>query len=289
MQFHNIAFTTKDHQILRGWFYQPQNIPAPVIIMTHGFSALKEHFLAKFAEFFAAQGFCVLVYDNRNFGDSDGEPRFEVDPYLQVMDLQDAITFVQQLPEVLPDNIGLWGTSFSGGHVLQVAAMDKRVTAIVAQVPFVRGHHAALKKNRPELWDIIQKKYAADRRARAQGLAPLLTPVVTRDPEKSAVMKQPDAYEFFTRIPKWENKVTLKSLENAGEYAPIACVAQIAIPVLFIVAEHDTVCPSAWGFEAYEKISGPKKLLRINGEHFSPFHQHFTLCATEAAAWFSFN
>jgi len=48
--------------------------------MAHGFSAVKEMYLDAFAEVFAAAGLNALVFDNRNFGASDGEPRQEIDP-----------------------------------------------------------------------------------------------------------------------------------------------------------------------------------------------------------------
>src|SRR5262245_56178512 len=105
----SVRFKTQDNVSLHGWFYVPQKIPAPCIIMTHGFTALKEHYLSKYAEFFATSGMCVLVYDNRNFGESDGEPRFEVNPELQVRDLSDAISYVQTKPCVNAKKIGLWG------------------------------------------------------------------------------------------------------------------------------------------------------------------------------------
>ena len=71
---------------LRGWLYVPDNAagPAPTIVMCHGYSAVKELFLDAFAEVFCDAGFCALVYDNRNLGASDGEPRQEIDPWAQV-------------------------------------------------------------------------------------------------------------------------------------------------------------------------------------------------------------
>ncbi|MDT5322006.1 MAG: hypothetical protein QOD88_4528 [Mycobacterium sp.] len=65
-----------DRLTLRGWLYLPEGAtkPVPTVVMAHGFSCLKEMFLYKYAETFAAAGFGVLVYDNRNFGDSDGMP-----------------------------------------------------------------------------------------------------------------------------------------------------------------------------------------------------------------------
>src|SRR6266850_4975016 len=84
-----------DHNIkLRGWLYRHEapTTPAPAIVMTHGWSCLKEFYLDKYAELFAEHGFFVLVYDQRNFGESEGEPRQEIDPWQQIRDYRDAIT-----------------------------------------------------------------------------------------------------------------------------------------------------------------------------------------------------
>lgn len=284
----HIHFKTEDHISLCGWFYIPKNqkVPAPCIIMTHGFTALKEHHLSKFAEVFVNAGMCVLVYDNRNFGESEGEPRFEVHPELQVRDLSDAITYIQAKPEVDATKIGLWGTSFSGGNVIVAASMDNRVKCIVAQVPFVKGHHEFLKTTRPDLWEMIQKKYAADHKARTSGKLPAMTPVVTSDPTKSVVMKQSEAYDFFTSLPQWQNQVTLKSVQMSGDYSPIDFVSKINVPVLFIIADQDTICLTDLARIAFDKITSPKKCVMIKGHHFSAFQEQCEVCAKEALDWF---
>ena len=122
---------------LRGWLYLPEGIsgPVPAIVMAHGFSAVKEMYLDGFAEAFAAGGLAALVFDNRNFGASDGEPRQEIDPWAQVRDYRHAITYAQTRPEVDADRIGVWGSSYSGGHVLVLGAIDKRCKCVVAQAP----------------------------------------------------------------------------------------------------------------------------------------------------------
>ena len=90
----DVAFRTTDGTTLRGWHYLPKGSGRfPTIVMAHGFSAVKEMYLDKYAEAFAKAGFACVVYDNRNFGASDGEPRQEIDPWLQVRDYSDAITF----------------------------------------------------------------------------------------------------------------------------------------------------------------------------------------------------
>jgi hypothetical protein len=121
---------------LRSWFYPAEDSTgtAPTIVMAHGFSAVKEMYLDKFAEVFSVGGLNALVFDDRNFGDSDGTPRLEIDPWAQVRDYRHAITYANMLPED-DGRIGVWGSSYSGGHVLVVGAIDRRVKAVVAQVP----------------------------------------------------------------------------------------------------------------------------------------------------------
>ena len=86
-----IEFKAEDGVTLRGWHYLPDSRPGkvPTIVMAHGFSAVKEMYLDRFAEAFAEAGLGSLVFDNRNFGASDGEPRQEIDPWRQVRDYRD--------------------------------------------------------------------------------------------------------------------------------------------------------------------------------------------------------
>ena len=127
---------------LRGWLYTPDGAsgPAPTVVMAHGFSAVKEMYLDRFAEAFASAGLAALVFDNRNFGASDGEPRQEIDPWAQVRDYRHAITYAETRDEVDAGRIGIWGSSYSGGHVLVVGAIDRRVKCVACQVPLVSGH-----------------------------------------------------------------------------------------------------------------------------------------------------
>ena len=126
---------------LRGWFYPAEDAAGrgPTVVMAHGFSAVKEMYLDAFAEVFAAAGLNALVFDNRNFGASDGEPRQEIDPWQQVRDYRHAITYAGTLDDVDSTRIGVWGSSYSGGHVLVLGAIDRRVKAVVAQVPLISG------------------------------------------------------------------------------------------------------------------------------------------------------
>jgi dipeptidyl aminopeptidase/acylaminoacyl peptidase len=143
------SFQTLDQTTLRGLFYTPTNYSGqklPCVVLSHGFSATKDQGLTAVAEHLVANlPITALVFDNRGFGESDagvGRPRLEVDGPIQMSDISDAITYAQTRPEVDPTKIGIWGSSFSGGSVLWVAAIDRRVKAVVSQAPLVDGFSA---------------------------------------------------------------------------------------------------------------------------------------------------
>ena len=139
-------------------------------------------YLDDYAEVFAAAGLNALVFDNRNFGASDGEPRQEIDPWAQVRDYRHAITYASTLPEVDAQRIGIWGSSYSGGHVLVVAAIDRRVKAVVSQVPLVSGHDNLRALVRADFIAGFREQFDADRLARFRGEPPVMVPVVAEDP-----------------------------------------------------------------------------------------------------------
>lgn len=123
------------------WLYTAPDVngPRPMVIMGHGLGAVREMRLDAYAERFAEAGWSVLVFDYRHLGASGGAPRQLLDIGRQRADWHAAVAFVRTLPEVDVDRVALWGSSFGGGHVLQVASEDTRIAAVVAQCPFTDG------------------------------------------------------------------------------------------------------------------------------------------------------
>ncbi|MGH2555156.1 MAG: alpha/beta hydrolase, partial [Actinomycetota bacterium] len=107
----------------------------PLVIMAHGTSATVNMVADRYAEVFARAGLAVLLYDHRNFGSSEGEPRQEINPWIQCRGYRDAMRFAETLGGVDPERIALWGDSYTGGQVVVVAATQPRVKAVIAQVP----------------------------------------------------------------------------------------------------------------------------------------------------------
>ena len=286
---------------LRGWLYRPKPAApaAPVVVMAHGYNCLKEFYLDKYAAAIASAGHVVVAYDHRNFGDSDGEPRQELDPWTQVRDYRHAITFAQTLEGVDPGRVGGWGTSYAGGHVLVVAAIDRRVGCVVAQVPTISGWQATLRRIPPQALAEQRRAWDADRLERFHGGPPKTVPMVVEPSAGGAASHaSSDAWEFFTgrsapdedqwRFRKWRNEVTLRSLELYSEYEPGSFVERIApTPLLMIAGDRDVVCPTDLALAAFNRAHEPKRLELYPGGHFSAYTDQFDRAASAAAGWFT--
>jgi len=291
----DIEFKTEDGVTRRGWHYLPDGRKGRLatIVMAHGFSAVKEMYLDRFAEAFAAAGLSSIVFDNRNFGASDGEPRQEIDPWRQVCDYRDAITYAETLEETDPNRIGIWGSSYSGGHVLVVGAIDRRVKCVVSQVPLASGHDNARRLVRADYLASVREMFEQDRRARMAGKAPAMIPVVAEDPSAASALPTPDSWAWFTdtaraRAPSWKNEVTLRSVEMFTEYEPATYVSFISpTPLLMVVALGDVLTVADLALAAYEKALEPKKLIALSGGHFDAYVKDFNAASKPAVDWFT--
>ena len=292
----DITFKTEDGVTLRGWFYQPDDHdgPFPTLVMAHGFSAIKEQGLDDYATVFCQGGFAALVYDHRNLGTSDGEPRGEIIPYEQIRDYRDAITFALTLPVVAQEHIGIWGTSYSGGHVIVVAAIDRRVKCVVSQVPYLGGFENSRRLVTPLALVGLRQAFDADRLARYQGVAPQRLPVVPTEPHGTvAILPHEPARQFFEamreRAPTWKNEATLRSAEYFLDYDPSPYIGQIApTPLLLVVTDHDTIVPTDIALRLFnQQALEPKKVVLVPGEHFEVYTgRGFALSSQAELAWF---
>src|SRR6201996_3972520 len=135
----DVQFTSGDDRI-SAWLYRPPGHgPVPLLVMGHGLGAVRTMRLDAYAERFSAAGYACLVFDYRNFGDSEGEPRQLLDVDMQLADWAAAVAYARTLDGIDHDRIALWGTSFAGGHVITTAARLPGIAAVVAQCPFTDG------------------------------------------------------------------------------------------------------------------------------------------------------
>jgi uncharacterized protein len=280
--------------ILRGWLYLPDSAygEVPAVVMAHGFSAVKEMYLDRYAEVFSTAGLAALVFDNRNFGASDGEPRDEIDPWQQVRDYRHAITWLRQQPQINRERIGVWGSSYSGGHVLIVGAIDRRVKCVVAQVPLVSGSRNLARLVRADLAAPLRAQFDADREGRFAGSPPAMLPVVTAELNGIAALPTADSWEWFTqtartRAPAWHNQVTLRTVEMLGEYEPGSYINRVSpTPLLMVIAADDHLAVADEALAAYNRALEPKRLVILSGGHFDAYVKDFDHASSAACAWF---
>jgi fermentation-respiration switch protein FrsA (DUF1100 family) len=295
MQRRDVIFTSAGVSC-RGWLYVPDAASterrAAGIVMAHGLSGVKEMDLPRFAERFAAAGFATLLFDYRYFGESDGEPRGQLVPQFQLEDYRNAVSFLRTLPEVDPQRVGIWGTSFSGGHVLHLGAFDRRVRAVVAQVPTVSVYGNAQRIQHPEQLAELERMIgmARDQRYRTGGVQYI--PVVA-PPGEPCVLPGRSEYERLTRqageAPTWRNAITVESLEKMLEYAPAAGMRWIApTPVLVVVAGLDALTPADLTLDAFREAGEPKSLLWLRCHHHDVYDvpAHFERACGAAVRWF---
>lgn len=279
----DIRFQARDGTELGGWLFHPDR-PAkrnPCVVMTHGLTVQIEHGLAWFAEDLAERGFVVLAYDHRCWGRSGGEPRCETDPFQQMHDTRDAITFASTLPEVDPGRIGLWGTSYSGGTALMVAAVDRRVACVVAVGPLISGSAMARRHVGEENLESHLATFHEARQAEMRGDG-------TQYRQHTTVQETVDWYKDVDPEGTWTNRISVLSHDMMMEFEPGDYVPRVApTPLLMVVADRDTRCLTDLQLEAYERAHQPKHLVMIRGGHYAAYVREFKAASAATQDWFA--
>jgi len=264
----------------------------PGIVLGQGWAGT--HFsIEKYGARFAERGLVAMVIDYRGWGSSDPfiaqtqstvsrgdiEPtrddkrfagaktdvvfkRTRLIPMKQVEDYRNAISYLQGEPGVDPDRIGIWGSSFAGGNVIVVAALDSRVKAVVGQVPAISGKNSA------------------------QGPVPLRGKLL-EDAIKRARTGQGDQFETGFSV---RRMVDVETQQMVAEYRPFQYLKAVGDrPVLLIPAEKDELINNRENaYAAMEVLTGPKKLIEVPGiTHFEMYiNEAFEVSSNAAASWF---
>ena len=246
MQRTDISFTSGGERIA-AWLYRPATEgPRPIVVMAHGFSATRELRLPAYAERFCAAGIGVLLFDYRHFGASGGEPRQLIDIGKQQADYHAALAHARGLAWVDPARVALFGSSFSGGHVIAVAAQDGNIAAVVAQCPFQDGLATLPKLGVANVLRLTVHGLR-DQVGALLGLLPHTVPAVGA-PGTLAVMNTPDAEPGFRALTPadtlWQNRVAARIALRVGLYRPGRQAGKLRCPVLYSICDQDSVAPA---------------------------------------------
>lgn len=256
----------------RGWFYTPDKGkgPFPVVVMAGGWCYVKEIVMPQYADFFVKAGLAVLIFNYRRFGNSDGQPRQHLNPYDQIEDYKNAISFVQTLPEVDSERVGIWGISYSGGHVLITGATDPRVKCIVSNIPVVDGYRNMRRVHGALAFRKLQQVILEDRENRFNGAESAYIPMAVPDPNQTlATWPFPEGYEFFSKIqkteaPQHEHRNSIESVELLMSYSVFPYLQRILnTPTLMFVSEADDITLWDLEIEAFNQIAASQKKLFV--------------------------
>ena len=282
----DVAFRTADIMSegvrMAAEVFRPKN-PAserlPTIVMSHGWGGtaamLRPEGIA-----FARAGYLVVAFDYRGWGKSDsrlilaGKPlekkdgklfaevkevREVVDPIDQTTDILNAINWVAGEKQCDPERIGLWGSSYSGGHVVYAAARDPRVKAFVSQVGAMDSRWAIANAQ-------MRSYTMSQATARAHGKLDY--------PNPSA---------------KFGDLIGAPVIEKMAVYAPIEDIGRCKdCAKLFLIAENEELFDNKQhAILAHERATGVKKLMVIKGiKHYGVYNEARKQVQKEAISWF---
>ncbi|MBQ9056465.1 alpha/beta hydrolase [Rhodococcus sp. (in: high G+C Gram-positive bacteria)] len=265
----DISFDS-DGDTCAAWLFLPVGVEsAPVVILGHGLGATREMRLDAFAERFAQAGIAALAFTYRHFGDSTGQPRQLLSIKRQLADWDAAIAHVKTRTDVDSSRIGVWGSSFGGGHAIIVAARHPELRAAIAQCPFTDGLASARALGAKGTMRLLPT-VGRDVLAKALGKDPVLLTLAGAPGEK-ALMSAPDALPgYLALVPEdgtFVNQVTARVAPTITWHRPGKSAKNVEMPILFCICDHDSVTPPAETL-SYVRTAPKGEIKRYDAGHF---------------------
>ncbi|MCG8327645.1 MAG: alpha/beta fold hydrolase [Chitinophagales bacterium] len=296
-----INFSSEGAELVGNLYYPKNYDPAqayPAIIVSGSWTTVKEQMAGLYAEKLAEEGFITLAFDFRNFGESEGEPRFYESPTLKKVDIKNAVSYLESLSEVDNSKIGAFGVCAGAMYTLMAASEDDRIKSVVTTASWLHDAEAVKLfyggeegvNTKVEAAQLAKKEYAEN------GTVQYIATISTED--ETAAMYGP--YDYYLNpergaINEWSaDKFAVMSWEDWLTTDPMPSAAKLKVPTLMIHSD-GAVLPQ-YTKNYFERIaSTDKKLHWMETELESPFHQfsyydqnaEVEESISEASKWFS--
>ncbi|MET0659250.1 MAG: CocE/NonD family hydrolase, partial [Steroidobacteraceae bacterium] len=177
----------------------------PLVIMAGGWCYTKEIVMPHYARYFHEIGCATLRFDYRCFGESSGEPRQHINPWDQIEDYRNALSYAETLDGIDHERTGVWGISYSGGHVLVVSAIDSRAAFAISTIPVVDGFQTMRRCHGEPGFAKLNQLILKDRRNRFKGNPGEYMAMSTDTPDKvMSAWPFPHVYEGFQMLKREE-------------------------------------------------------------------------------------
>lgn len=270
--YKDVSFNSEGAE-LRGRHYCNPEGPKPTVVMTHGTTATITMAVDRYAEAIFVAGFDVLLYDHKNFGLSGGEPRQEINPWIQTRGYRDAVSFLRAERNDTP--IVLWGDSYSAGLALVAGALIEDIAAIIAQIP-VCGVALPQGLSDENAFAVMKDIFANGDVSGGpeQTVGPM--PVVSSDQLNTPSLLTPiQAFRWFIEHggrhgSRWENWATRVVPETPVACSPYVAAPHLTMPVQMMVGRNDEMvhCNPEVQRAVFDRIGGEKEFVEIDGGHF---------------------
>ena len=270
--------------------------PFPLVILAGGWCYVKEIVMPYYAKAFADIGVACLLFDYRNFGESEGMPRQHINPWGQIEDYRNAVSYGRTLDEINNDKIGIWGISYSGGHVIITASLDPRVKFAISTIPVVDGFPTMRRCHGERKFASLMATILEDRERRHAGEPGGMMPMSSTDPDNElSSWPFPHVCTIFGDIKEQEapnhehiNTIAAGELLLAYQVKPYASRIH-ETPVMMAVAKGDNITSSDLEIEAFNSIESPNKHLAVveGVDHMSLYSntEHLAKVADVQAEW----
>lgn len=274
-----VNFKSEGINLVGNLFY-PKNYEQgkkyPAIIVSGSWTTVKEQMAGLYAEKLAEEGFITLAFDFRNFGESEGEPRFFESPQLKKEDIKNAVSFLSDLDEVNTEKIGAFGVCAGAMYTLMASAEDSRIQSVVTVASWLHDEEAVKLfyggeegvQEKIQLAQDAKKHYASTGEVR-------YIPTISESDESAAMYGPYDYYLNTTRgaVPEWSNdKFAAASWEDWLTSNPMPYAKKLNVPVLMVHSD-GAVLPNYTKKFFNDILTEDKKLYWMNTELESPYHQ----------------
>lgn len=244
----------------------------PAILMVHGWGGIQDALTKDFTQHFLQAGFAVMSFDYAGWGKSEGQPRNEINPWQRLRDAENALAHLKRQPQIDKTRIVLWGTSFGGGHVVDLAAKHSELMGAIAQVPMLDGMASVKSIPLPHLLRLGAYAFADLIRFGNPVYIPVVGPIgklstMDRDGANDAMQRGIQEAQL-----DYDNRVTARSVLTMGLYQPFKRLKKIRIPTLLVAADNDTVAPF---IEKKIRNLGNSFITtrHLNANHFEPYFE----------------
>lgn len=243
----------------------------PAILMVGGWGGIQRALTSSFTHSFVEAGFAVMEFDYPGWNASGGFPRQGINPWRRTRVADTALTHLKSQPMVAAHQITLWGTSFGGGHVVDLASQHPELNGAIVQVPMLDGLAATFATPFVQL----TKLTVLGLLDQVKPGASICVPTLAR-PGEFGTMDRDGAWEAMQMAlaawpgHRYDNRVTAQSVLTMPLYRPWLRLKDVKVPMLMIGATGDTVAPFV--SDKVKRVGNPQvQVIEIDANHFDPY------------------